>query len=95
MTIFTSRVIVLFNKKTSIRLSLIEWDILDNICRRENLKRNKLIEKIMQSKKPEVGMTQAVRLFVLVYLYRQNLQSNPIFFTRNQVLTATLMEISQ
>lgn len=95
MAVFASRVINIFNKKTSMRLTLIEWDVLDNICRRENIKRSRLLELIEQKRNPQMGLTQSVRLFVLVYLYRQNMQQNLLFSTTNTLILSSLFEISK
>ena len=64
---FTKRVITLCGKRTSLRLSECEWQILENICRRENMRRNQLLSLIKDNKSTEIGLTYAVRLFMLIY----------------------------
>ena len=70
MTNFTKRVINLCGKRTSIRLSETEWQTLENICRRENMRRNALLSLIALHKAKGIGFTPAVRLFMLAYLHK-------------------------
>lgn len=70
MAILTSKVIFLSDKKTSMRLAAAEWEAIDIICKRENIKRNSLLEMINRSRNKKMGLTCAVRLFSLVYLYQ-------------------------
>lgn len=72
MTILTNKVISVFDKKTSMRLTKIEWEILDSICMRENIKRKKLLELIEARRNSSLGLTPSVRLFALLYLYSLN-----------------------
>lgn len=72
MTILTNKVISVFDKKTSMRLTKIEWEILDSICMRENIKRKKLLELIESRRNSSLGLTPSVRLFSLLYLYSLN-----------------------
>lgn len=67
MVTFIKRVITLCGKKTSMRLTDLEWHILENICRCENIRRNKLLNLIKDHKSTEIGLTCAVRLFMLIY----------------------------
>ncbi len=66
---FTKRVIILKGKRTSIRLCENEWQILENICRRENMRRNALLCLIKTNKAKELAFTPAIRLFMLNYLH--------------------------
>ena len=68
MVKFFKRVITLYGKRTSLRLCEIEWQILENISRYENLRRNQLIELIKSHKSQKLGLTPAIRLFMLTYL---------------------------
>ena len=70
MKIFTKRVITLCGKRTSLRLFEAEWQTLENICRRENMRRNALLTMIASHKAEEIGFTAAVRLFMLTYLHK-------------------------
>ena len=73
-----SRVISVFDKKTSMRLTDIEWRIIDEICLSEKLKRKKLIEQISQNRSQCLKLTPAVRLFSLLYLHQKRpAQSGP------------------
>lgn len=64
-----SKVIFISNKKTSMRLANAEWEAIDTICTRENIKRNTLLEMISTSKDKKMGLTCAVRLFCISYFY--------------------------
>lgn len=44
MASLSNRVISIYNRKTSMRLAPAEWEAIDTICRRENIKRKKLID---------------------------------------------------
>ena len=68
MTTLSNRVISVFDKKTSMRLAKSEWNILDNICLKEHIKRRQLLELIETHKDPKLGLTPSVRLFSLLYL---------------------------
>lgn len=69
MTTQINKVITLYDKKTSMRLTFFEWKILDSICRAEKLKRKSILELIDKNRDSEIGLTPAVRLFTLLYLY--------------------------
>lgn len=68
MSIYINRVITVFNRKTSLRLTAAEWNILDTICLKEHLKRKHLLELIEQQRDKALCFTAAVRLFSLLYL---------------------------
>lgn len=67
MVNYIKRVVRLAEKRTSIRLADFEWSALENICRRENIRRNKLLKLISIKKSTKLGFTPAVRLFILAY----------------------------
>lgn len=46
MTELSSKVIFIDKRKTSMRLANAEWEAIDSICKRENIKRNNLLEMI-------------------------------------------------
>lgn len=81
MTKLTNRVITLYGRKTSMRLATQEWEALEEICFRENIKRKKLLELIETNKDPKLGLTCSVRLFEIVYMLRQLLANT----SRNKV----------
>ena len=66
---FTKRVVIMQGKRTSICLCENEWQILENICRRENMRRNALLGLIKVNKAEKLAFTPAVRLFMLNYLH--------------------------
>ncbi len=70
MTKLANRVISIFNRKTSMRLAMPEWDAVDDICRRENIKRKRLFEIIENNKDPKLGFTCSVRLFAITYMHK-------------------------
>lgn len=71
MTKLVNKIIALNNRRTSMRLCHKEWLALKEICLRENITPNRLIELIENKKNSELGLTYATRLFTLVYF--QNL----------------------
>ena len=76
MAILQSKVVLLENKKTSIRLAKEEWEAIDIISKKENIKRNSLIEQISIIKSNNISLTSSIRLFSLIYFYTEllNLQ---------------------
>lgn len=85
MASLSNRVISIYNRKTSMRLAPAEWEAIDTICRRENIKRKKLFELIDANKDEKMGLTSSVRLFLY---YRKSFlsqmtsdasRSSPIF----------------
>ena len=74
MASLSNRVISIYNRKTSMRLAPAEWEAIDTICRRENIKRKKLFELIDANKDEKMGLTSSVRLFSLIY-YRKSFLS--------------------
>ena len=69
MTKLTNRVISVFDRKTSMRLATPEWTAVDDICKKENIKRKKLFELIAANKDPKLGFTCSVRLFAITYMH--------------------------
>lgn len=70
MTELSSKVIFIDKRKTSMRLANAEWEAIDSICKRENIKRNNLLEMINARKDAKMGLTCSVRLFSLIHYYR-------------------------
>ena len=64
--------IVVNGRRTSIRFDKEAWQILFDICSKENMTIHQLCSKI-DSERKDSGVSRAVRLFVLNYL-RQNSQ---------------------
>ncbi len=69
MTKLTNRVISIFERKTSMRLAATEWMAVDDICKKEHIKRKKLFELIATNKDPKLGFTCSVRLFTITYMH--------------------------
>lgn len=74
-----NKVIFISNKKTTMRLAQAEWDALDSICQKENIKRNVLIEMINQNKNQNMGLTCCVRLFSINYFYNTLLKKQQTY----------------
>ncbi len=70
MPILKNKVISIYNRKTSMRLAVEEWNALDDICLREHIKRKKLLELLNDAKDPAFGLTCFVRLFITAYMHR-------------------------
>lgn len=70
MAIFVTKVITLNAKNTSMRLVTDEWEALEIICERENIKRNTLLELIATYKNEKMALSNSVRLFITVYFYQ-------------------------
>jgi len=69
MVALMSKVVSVYDRKTSMRLTDIEWRILDRICYREKIRRKNLLELIESNRPTELGFTSSVRLFTLLYVY--------------------------
>ncbi len=67
MSIKTCRVISIHQKRTSIRLSAIEWEVFEKICQKENIKRKLLLELIDINRDETFSLTSAIRLFCILY----------------------------
>lgn len=68
MVILMNKVITLHKKKTSMRLTNLEWNIFNALCEHEKIKRRFLLEYICSNHSAELNLTSAVRLFMLLYL---------------------------
>lgn len=77
------------------RLCLKEWDALKEVCLRENISCNKLVEMIENTKNAQLGLTYATRLFTLLYF--QNLSNaylpTPKMQKVNSQTSANVLEI--
>jgi predicted DNA-binding ribbon-helix-helix protein len=72
MVKFASKIISLNDRKTCMRLTDIEWKILDKICYSEKIKRKNLLELIFSNHSTKLGFTPSVRLFALLYVYQKS-----------------------
>ena len=77
MTKLTNRVISVFDKKTSMRLAAKEWTAVDDICKREHIKRKRLFALIALNKDPKLGLDSSVRLFTITYMNNLILEYSP------------------
>jgi len=75
MAAISNRVVTIYNRKTSIRLTPAEWEAIDNICERESIPRKMLFELISFNKDEKMGITASIRLFMIIY-YKKALQIN-------------------
>ena len=71
MVILMNKVITLHKKKTSMRLTNLEWNIFNALCEHEKIKRRFLLEYICTNRSSELNLTSAVRLFMLLYLFEK------------------------
>lgn len=60
------KVVTINNYRTSIQMNLKEWLALEDICKRENILRNQLIE-LIYNYKGQNCLTSTLRLFLIVY----------------------------
>lgn len=67
MTKLINKVIIINKRRTSMRLCMEEWNALEEICRRENCNRNKIIEELESFHDCGLGLTYMTRLFMLMY----------------------------
>ncbi len=70
MVNLVNKIISLSTHTTCIRLCDKEWEAFDEICLTEHLKRKNLIERIKSVKTNEIGLTPAIRLFIMLYYKR-------------------------
>lgn len=62
-----NKIISVNKRRTSMRLCTLEWEALSEICEKENISRNKLIEKIENDKDDTLGLAYSTRLFLVQY----------------------------
>ena len=94
MIILMSRVVTLHNKKTSMRLTNVEWNIFAQVCKCEKIKRKTLLELICDSHCAELNLTSAVRLFMLLYLAEQKPLNDSLFANNRTYLLHLLQKLS-
>ena len=71
MVNLVNRVISINNKKTSMRMTLAEWQAFEIICKNENITKSKLLDLINSHKNHTISLTNSVRLFSIVYFHQQ------------------------
>lgn len=62
-----NKIITVNKRRTSMRLCTLEWDAIEEICGKENISRNRLIEKIENDKDRNLGLSYSTRLFLVQY----------------------------
>ena len=62
-----NKIIMINNRRTSMRLCMKEWDALYEVCKIEKISKNHLIEMIEEKKSKELGLTYSTRLFLMAY----------------------------
>lgn len=67
MTKLANKILNINNRRTSMRLCNKEWDAIDDVCYRENITKNQLIELIENAKNEKLGLTYSTRLFLVLY----------------------------
>jgi len=99
MVNLVNRVICINNKKTSMRMTLAEWQAFEIICKNENITKNNLLNLINTNKNHTIGLTNSVRLFSIVYFHQQlkekqqllygtakKVQISPIFYAIKEII---------
>lgn len=67
MTRLMNKIILINNRRTSMRLCRKEWDALYEVCKIERISKNHLIEMIEANKSEILGLTYSTRLFLVAY----------------------------
>ncbi len=67
MTKLMNKIVMLNNRRTSMRLCFKEWEALYEICKIEHISKNHLIEMIEAHKDNRLGLTYYTRLFLMSY----------------------------
>lgn len=78
MTKLANKIISINSRRTSMRLCHKEWNALEDVCEREHINRNKLIELIENSKNHDLGLTYSTRLFLMLYFRDAARPAKPI-----------------
>lgn len=97
MTKLANKIININNRRTSMRLCLKEWNALDDVCQRENIHRNHLIELIENFKSPRLGLTYSTRLFLVLYYKSVARPSKNLMFENaeeNPAITGIIKELN-
>lgn len=72
MTKLVNKVLFINNRRTSMRLCLTEWNLLDRICKTEHISRNDFVELIENSNRTDLGLTYYTRLFIMLYFFNKS-----------------------
>ena len=71
MTKLVNKIVFINNRRTSMRLCLTEWRLLDSICKNENVSRNDFLELIENNNACGLVLTYYTRLFIMLYFYNK------------------------
>ena len=83
MALLSNRVISIYNRKTSIRLTPVEWLAINNICHEEKIHRKLLFELIDLNRNEQINLTAAIRLFTLIYYKNATSDTPPVTSTKS------------
>ena len=72
MTKLHNKVLFINNRRTSLRLCVTEWRLLDSICKNEHVSSNDFLELIENSNSCGLGLTYYTRLFIMLYFYNKS-----------------------
>ena len=72
MTKLLNKVLFINNRRTSMRLCVTEWRLLDSICKNEHVSRNDFLELIENSNSCGLGLTYYTSLFIMLYFYNKS-----------------------
>ena len=72
MTKLLNKVLFINNRRTSMRLCVTEWRLLDSICKNEHVSRNDFLELMENSNCCGLGLTYYTRLFIMLYFYNKS-----------------------
>ena len=67
MTKLINKIVMVNNRRTSMRLCLKEWEALYEVCKIEKISKNRLIEMIEANKSEVLGLTYSTRLLLVSY----------------------------
>ena len=67
MIIQQNKILTINDRRTSMRLCSQEWEALKDICTRERIHRNHIIEILDKMENTNLGLTSLTRLFLLMY----------------------------
>ena len=62
-----NRVVSVNGRRTSMRMSMKEWNALEDVCRKEKISKNQLLGLIEESNKDSLSLTYSTRLFIIAY----------------------------
>lgn len=90
MIILQNKILMINNRRTSMRLCSEEWGALKDICQKEHIHRNQLIEQLDRLKSQNEGLTSLTRLFLLMYY--KSLASDLEITQKNKSLYPIILE---